>query len=99
LPGEGGPVFLFAHSTDTIFNIARFNAKFFYAKDLKQGDEIQIDFKGKKYNYLIDHSVIVSPEDVETVRQTPADLILMTCTPPGTDWQRLLIFAKQTNIP
>lgn len=99
LPGEGGPVFLFAHSTDTIFNIARFNAKFFYAKDLKQGDAIEIDFKGKKYNYLIDHSVIVSPEDVETVRQTPADLILMTCTPPGTDWQRLLIFAKQVNTP
>lgn len=99
LPGEGGPVFLFAHSTDSIFNIARFNAKFFYAKDLKEGDEIQIDFKGKKYNYLIDHTVIVSPEDVETVRQTPADLILMTCTPPGTDWQRLLIFAKQINTP
>lgn len=99
LPGEGGPVFLFAHSTDSIFNIARFNAKFFYAKDLKEGDGIQIDFKGKKYNYLIDHSVIVSPEDVETVRQTPADLILMTCTPPGTDWQRLLIFAKQINTP
>jgi LPXTG-site transpeptidase (sortase) family protein len=95
LPGEDGPVFLFAHSTDTIFNIAQFNAKFFYAKDLKPGDEIEIDYKGKKYKYAIDHTVIVEPQNVEAVRQAPADLILMTCTPPGTDWQRLLIFAKE----
>ena len=93
LPGQNGPVFLFSHSTDTIFNIPRFNAKFFGLKDLNVGDEIDIAYNGKDYKYKISSKKIIDPTDLDTIRQTQSNLILSTCWPPGTDWQRLIIFA------
>lgn len=99
LPGQKGSVFLFAHSTDTIFNIAKFNAKFFSLGDLETGDEIQINYQGKEYHYKVSGKNIIDPNDVELIRNSGNSLMLMTCTPPGTDWQRLIIFADQTNNP
>lgn len=97
-PGQKGSVFLFAHSTDTIFNIARFNAKFFSLGELKNGDEILITYLGKDYKYLVIDRQVINPEQVDLIRDAGDDLILMTCTPPGTDWQRLTIFARQQPI-
>lgn len=93
-PGEkGGPVFLFAHSTSSIANIIAYNAKFFNLKDLKVGDGIKINFRGKIYQYIVTDEKVVEATDVESVRKTSADLILMTCWPLGTDWKRLMVFA------
>lgn len=95
LPGQGGPVFLFAHSTDTLVNIPLFNAKFFNLKDLENGDTIEISYHGNKYKYLVKDKKVINPNDLDTIRKTHADLMLMTCVPPGTDWQRLVIFADK----
>lgn len=93
-PGQKGSVFLFAHSTDTIFNIARFNAKFFSLGELENGDEIRITYRGKDYKYAVSGKQIIEPDQVDLIRNSGNALILMTCTPPGTDWQRLVIFAE-----
>ena len=93
LPGQDGPVVLFAHSTDSIANIVRFNAKFFAAKDLISGDEIVIQFNHKFYRYRVRGSSVIDPKDLDHVRESNADLVLSTCYPPGTSWQRLIIFA------
>ncbi len=95
LPGQGGLTFLFAHSTDSPANILQYNAKFYAAKDLETGDEIIIDYHGKTYIYIVDKKAVTKPGDIGTIRSSDADLILQTCWPPGTNWQRLLIFAKQ----
>lgn len=95
LPGDNGPVFLFAHSTDSLSNILRYNAKFFYINDLEKGDEINLYFNGKQYSYEITDKKVVNPGDVDEVRNSKSNLILSTCWPLGTDWQRLLIFAKE----
>lgn len=95
LPGEGkGPVFLFSHSTDTIFNIASYNAKFYAVKDLTEGDRIILSYRGDDYTYEITEKKIIGPFDLELIRQSKSDLILQTCYPPGTDLLRLLVFAK-----
>lgn len=94
VPGERGPMVLFAHSTDTVANILRFNAKFYAAKELEIGDEIDIEFNHKQYQYFVDSKKIVNPQDIDTIRSSNADLVLSTCYPPGTSWQRLIIFAK-----
>ncbi len=94
LPGEGGSVFLFAHSTDTIANILRYSAKFFAVKDLGVGDEILIEFNHNQYKYVINARKIINPSDLDSIRGLNSDLILSTCYPPGTSLQRLIIFAE-----
>ncbi len=97
-PGEGGSVFLFAHSTDTLFNVEQWNAKFYALKDTEVSDEIKINFRGKTYYYKITDKKIIGPQDLETIRQANADLILSTCWPPGTNWQRLIVFAQEEKV-
>lgn len=96
-PGQNGSVFLFAHSTDSVLNIAQFNAKFFSLGELQDGDEIDITYRGKQYKYKVSGRVIIDPSEVDLIRESGNSLILMTCTPPGTDWQRLIIFADEIN--
>ena len=95
LPGQGGLVYLFSHSTDSLADIAAYNAKFFYLKDLKIGDDVYIQFEGAKYHYRITDRQIIDPSNIAAIQHSKADLILATCYPPGTDWQRLVLSAIQ----
>lgn len=95
-PGQPGVTYLFAHSTDTIFNVPRFNAVFYLLKDLVPGDRVVIFFAGKRYDYIVESSKITEPEDVSyfTMKTEEQILVLQTCYPPGTTWKRLLVIAK-----
>lgn len=97
-PGMKGNIYLFAHSTDNFWNVGRYNAIFYLLKDLKPGDEIAIFFENKRYNYVVKSSKITSPSDTEYITNAQKTgkevLILQTCWPPGTTWQRLLVFAE-----
>ncbi len=95
-PGQDGMVFLFAHSTDSIARILEYNAKFMFVYQLDIGDEVQINYKGKLYRYAITDKKIINPQEVELVRQANSDLVLSTCWPLGTNWQRLILFADST---
>lgn len=94
-PGQSGPIFLFAHSTDTILNIEQYNAKFFALKDLEIGDEILINYKGKLHKYLVSEKQVINPDQLDVIRNLNVSLILSTCFPPGTNWKRLIISAKE----
>ena len=96
-PGLPGNIYLFSHSADTFWNVGRYNAIFYLLKDLQAGDEVIIFFQGQRYDYVVTGSRIVDPKDVSfiTNAQTGTEqLILQTCWPPGTTWDRLLVFAK-----
>lgn len=95
LPYESGPMYLFSHSTDSIFNIVQYNAKFYALKDLEEGDEVNVILNGKEYKYKVFSKEIINPDQIELIHQTSADLVLQTCWPPGTDWQRLIVYAKK----
>lgn len=94
-PGEIGPVFLFAHSTGTPWEITHYNTVFLRLPELSMNDKIQVWYKGKEYRYSVYRTEEVHPTEIEKVtKEKEADLILQTCTPLGTDWKRLLVFAK-----
>jgi LPXTG-site transpeptidase (sortase) family protein len=96
LPGENGRIFIFAHSTDNVWNIARFNAVFYLLKDLEANDQVHIVYKGVVHPYVVTDKKIVGADDIEylTARIGTEELILQTCYPPGTTNERMLIFAK-----
>ena len=95
-PGQSGVTYLFAHSTDTIFNVPRFNAIFYLLKDMEPQDRIIIFFAGKRYDYVVVEKKITEPADVSyfTLKTNEQILVLQTCYPPGTTWKRLLVIAR-----
>ena len=77
--------------------MTRTNTPFLRLGELKNGDQIIIHKAGKDYVYLVEDKKEVWPNEVNLVLEKSKDyLILQTCTPLGTDWKRLLIFAKLT---
>lgn len=95
-PGQTGVTYLFAHSTDTIFNVPRYNAIFYLLWDLKPQDRIVVFFQGKRYDYIVVETKVTEPGDVSyfTLQTTEQILVLQTCYPPGTTWKRFLVIAK-----
>lgn len=99
-PGIVGTTYLFAHSTDNFWDVGRYNAIFYLLKDLSVGDSVVVYFGGKRYNYAVDSTTIVDPNDVSylvNAQKTQEQLVLQTCWPPGTTYKRLLVVAKRTN--
>lgn len=96
-PGEGGHVFLFAHSTDYFWNVGSYNAIFYLLSKLEVGDEVDLFFKNQRFVYRIIGKKIVDPSQVEYLtRKTNKEfLTLQTCWPAGTTLQRLLVFATR----
>lgn len=96
-PGEGGHVFLFAHSTDYWWNVNSYNAVFYLLGKLVTGDDINLFYKGERYVYRVIGSKVVDPSEVEYItRKTNTEfLTLQTCWPLGTTFKRLLIFATR----
>lgn len=96
-PGQAGNIYLFAHSTDNFWDVGRYNAVFYLLKDLRVGDEVVIFYQNKRYNYQVTKLGTISPLEVSFITRARTGremLILQTCWPPGTTWQRLLIFAE-----
>lgn len=92
-PDQKGIMYLFAHSSDYPWNITRDNTAFFRLNELKNGDMVNIKYNGAEYHYKVDEIKTVWPTDIQAVTKTKHKLVLQTCTPIGTDWQRLLVYA------
>ncbi len=95
-PGENGQIFLFAHSAGSPLEANRFNGVFYLLNKLEKNDEIFIYYQKKKYVYAVREKKIVSPQEVSYLNPDVKgeNLALMTCWPPGTTINRLLIFAR-----
>lgn len=95
-PGQNGHIFLFAHSTDYVWNINTYNAVFYLLYKLEKDDEIDVFFQGARHVYQVTGKKVVDPTDIEYLtRKTDGELLtLQTCWPPGTTLKRLLIIAK-----
>ncbi len=96
-PGEGGHIFLFAHSTDYLWNVGSYNAIFYLLNKLEKGDEVNLFYQGQRYVYKVVGREIVDPSQVEYLtRKSNRELLtLQTCWPPGTTLKRLLVFATR----
>lgn len=100
LPGEGGHVFLFAHSTDYWWNVGTYNAVFYLLYKLEKGDEVDIFYKRHRFTYRVIGSEVVKPSQVEylTRKSNKEFLTLQTCWPPGTTLERLVVFAVPSSV-
>ncbi|MDO8639815.1 MAG: sortase, partial [bacterium] len=67
---------------------------------IKINDEIFVSIEGVSYKYNIYNIIIVDPTDTSIFTQTVDDsyLTLVTCTPPGTIWKRLIVKARLQKI-
>lgn len=101
-PDEEGNVFLFAHSSDSFYNIGRYNAIFYLIGKLNDGDEVDVFYKNKRYEYEVIAKGVVEPLGIKpyldkTISKDDENTItLQTCYPPGTTLKRLVVIAKET---
>lgn len=98
--GKGTTTYIFAHSTQQGYGVVRNNSVFYLLGELQKDDPIYIKYSGKVYIYKVYNQIVVNPSEVEylSYRETDKEmLILQTCWPIGTDWKRLLVFAKLIN--
>lgn len=100
LPGDrGGAIFIYGHSTfPWLFDAANYRTIFSNLPKMEPGDQIYIEYPGKKWVYKVDGFKTLSPEEVNPYDSGGSDrgaarLVLMTCVPPGTRLRRMLVYA------
>lgn len=101
LPPNKGNAVIFGHSTlPQLYNPADYKTIFANAHTLKTDDIIQVTLANTLYTYKIFSIMIVSAEDTSylTQEQDTSYLTIVTCTPPGTTWKRLIIKARLEKI-
>jgi LPXTG-site transpeptidase (sortase) family protein len=95
-PGEVGNSFITGHSSNFWWIDGKYNYIFVNLDKLKVGDQAIIYHNGNKYVYEVRSRVTVVPTDVSVLKQTETPILsLMTCTPPGTNWKRLVVKLDQ----
>lgn len=96
--GKGKSIYIFAHSTNNNLGMLRSNAVFYLLGELQKEDIIFLDYQKKELKYKVYDKKVVSAKDLDYLNYHDKDrevLILQTCWPIGTDWNRLLIFTEK----
>jgi len=94
LPGQGNTV-IFGHSSFYDTSPGDYKTVFKTLDHLETGDQITLRSNYRTLFYEITSSEIVSPDDVEVTRQTnDKKVTLITCWPPGSIDNRLVVSAK-----
>lgn len=95
-PGEVGNSFITGHSSNFWWIHGQYNYVFVNLDKLVVGDQVVIYYNGKKFVYQVRGSKVVPPTDTSVLAPTDTPtLTLMTCTPPGTNWKRLIVTLDQ----
>ncbi len=99
-PDMAGNTFLFAHSAQNWLNANRYNAVFYLLYKMEKGDTFSVYYKGKEYVYKIEEKRTVSAENVDVMKASasPRSVTLMTCWPPGTTFQRLIVVGSLEEV-
>jgi LPXTG-site transpeptidase (sortase) family protein len=100
LPGQKGNTAFFGHSSNNIFNPGKYKFAFVLLHELVPGDTFYLSYGGKVYSYQVYDKKIVSPNQVDVlndVKGKTATATLITCDPPGTSINRLVIWGEQTS--
>jgi LPXTG-site transpeptidase (sortase) family protein len=98
LPGQDGNAAFFGHSSNNIFNPGKYKFAFVLLHTLVQGDTFYLTSNDKVYVYKVISTNIVSPNDVSVLNAVAgqtATATLITCDPPGTSINRLIVVGQQ----
>ncbi len=97
LPGQDGNGVIVGHSSNNILNPGRYKFAFVLLHDMEVGDTFYLQKDGKRYTYQVYKKEIVKPADVSVLGSAdkPATFSLITCDPPGTSTNRLVVVGQQ----
>ncbi len=94
-PGDSGNVVITGHSSYFPWDPGRFKDVFALLHQVDVGDEVIVYHDQTKYRYIVSEKKVVKPSQVDVLTQEGGDrLTLITCTPVGTDLNRLIVLAK-----
>lgn len=96
-PGEQSNPILFGHSSNNLFNNGDYKFVFVMLKKLENGDTFMVNYNSKQYVYRVFNKKIVTPREVSVMQEhpVPSMMTLITCDPPGTSTNRLIVQAEQ----
>jgi sortase A len=97
-PGQEGNAAFFGHSSNNIFNPGKYKFAFVLLHKLVPKDIFYITYGNKMYAYEVITTKIVAPSEVGVLGPVPgekATATLITCDPPGTSINRLVVIGKQ----
>ena len=96
-PGQNGNGVIVGHSSNNIFNKGKYKFAFVLLSRLENGDTFYLQRDGKRYTYQVYLKEIVAPTNVSVLgpRDKPATVSLITCDPPGTSLNRLVVVGEQ----
>jgi sortase A len=97
-PGELGNGVYFGHSSSNILNRGKYKFAFVLLSWLNEGDTFYLQKGGVRYVYKVFEKKIVKPSDVSVLNLQSghtATATLITCDPPGTNVNRLIVVGDQ----
>jgi len=101
-PGQIGQIIILGHSAPLGWPKIKHDWVFSDLNKLEPGDTILIDLNNKQYTYIVKQKTIIQrgaeiPVDSESLNNNV--LTLVSCWPPGKDYQRIAVRAELlTNI-
>lgn len=95
-PGETGNAVFFGHSSSNLLNNGRYKFAFVLLHRLETGDTFMIQKDSKRYVYKVFEKRVVKPTELSVLnnRDRPT-ATLITCDPPGSSANRLVVVAEQ----
>lgn len=100
-PPKKGTTVIYGHSTlPQMYDPKDYKTIFANLHKVELGDEIRLKVNGGEVVYKIYEKFITTPEDTSIFTQDYDNsyLTIVTCTPPGTVWKRLIVKAKIENL-
>lgn len=101
IPPNNGNAVIFGHSTlPQLFNTADYKTIFATLYKIEVGDEVFTVIQNVSYKYRVTGIIVVDADDTSLLTQQYDDsyLTLVTCTPPGTTWKRLVVKTRLEEI-
>lgn len=98
LPGQTGNSAFFGHSSNNIFNPGKYKFAFVLLHELTPGDTFSVTYNGTLYTYEVISRRVVKPTEIGVLGSVAGQLAtatLITCDPPGTSTNRLVVVGKQ----
>jgi LPXTG-site transpeptidase (sortase) family protein len=98
LPGQQGNAAIFGHSSNNIFNKGKYKFAFAMLRHLEPGDIFYLTYDKKIYSYRIFAKRVVTPQEVSVLGPVEGKAVtaaLITCDPPGTSTNRLVVWGEQ----
>ena len=99
LPGQRGNTVILGHSSADVFAPGNYKFIFVQLNRLTAGDLFYLDYGTTRYTYKVTETKIINPTDVGALNlgTDKPYATLVTCDPPGTIANRLLVIAEQVS--